>query len=567
MVNFALEGLCILICAILFVQAQAVRSKRKLDRWFKLALPANIGLLLGDMSDWGLSGAQFSGAHPLLTAGLTLFYAAGSFVMCSFFVYVFFYMDEKRPQPRALLTAVTVATAAEMLLAFTSPLTGAIFQITAENTYVRGPLFLLGQIPPVCVVGLTLWLTGRTWRLLNRKERVYFGLYSVLPIAAELVQDAFYGLAALPITTTMIFLLVNVFIQSELDEQLRASERQLEQSRIQALEDLHRKQSELTVETITALSNAVEAKDRYTNGHSQRVARYAREIARRMGWSAGDQDRVYYAGLLHDVGKIRVADSIINKNGSLTDEEYAEIKLHTLAGYYILKEVSSVCDFAIGARWHHERYDGKGYPNGLSGENIPLIARIIGVADAYDAMTSNRCYRESMSQAQVRAEIQRGSGTQFDPQIAAIMLAMIDDDAEYQMHQPDPAIERVILAVDDDPMVHKLLRIFLRAEPLYRLESAASGPEGIAFLESHAADLVLLDVEMPGMNGFAVLEWIRKERSDLPVIFMTGDKDIGIIQKAEQLGVSDYITKPLVAHMLMESIQNVLLRYNIREQG
>ncbi len=314
----------------------------------------------------------------------------------------------------------------------------------------------------------------------------------------------------------------------------------------------------LTDQIIFALGNAVEAKDRYTNGHSQRVACYARDIARRMGADVRQQRQVYYAGMLHDIGKIRVSDTIINKMGGLTDAEYEEMKLHTLAGYYILKEIASISDFAIGARWHHERYDGRGYPNGLSGENIPWIARVIGIADAYDAMTSNRSYREILPQEQVARELRKGMGTQFDPEITKVMLAMIEEDTDYRMRQPDNLTERTILAIDDEPMVLRLLEFTLKKNPLYRLVTASSGRRGIDILQTETVDLVLLDVEMPEMNGFDVLAWIRGHYQFMPVIFMTGDKELDIIQKAEAMGVSDYLTKPLVVHMLRESIQNVL---------
>lgn len=318
-------------------------------------------------------------------------------------------------------------------------------------------------------------------------------------------------------------------------------------------------QTELTEQIIFALSSAVEAKDRYTNGHSLRVAKYAREIARRMGWNEEQQCNVYYTGLLHDVGKIHTPDTIINKTTKLNYTEYEEMKLHTLSGYYILKEISAIADFAIGARWHHERYDGRGYPNGLSGENIPLISRIICVADAYDAMTSTRSYRKVLGQAVVRQEIENGAGTQFDPMIAKIMLQMIDDDKNYTMHQPDVITERHILAVDDDPMVLKYLQFTLSKVSHYRLITVPCGMDAMEVLKSQKIDLVLLDVEMAHMDGFEVLERIRKDYKNLPVIFMTGEKDMEIIQKAEAMGISDYLTKPLVTHMLYESIQNVLL--------
>jgi putative two-component system response regulator len=158
-------------------------------------------------------------------------------------------------------------------------------------------------------------------------------------------------------------------------------------------------------------------------------------MAVRMGKSKEETDMVYYIGLLHDIGKIGISDAIINKPGKLTDEEYAIIKTHPAIGADILKDMTEIPNAAIGAHWHHERYDGNGYPDGLKGEGIPEYARIIGVADAYDAMTSKRSYRDVLPQDVVRAEIEKGKGTQFDPHIADIMLAMMDEDPEYQMRE------------------------------------------------------------------------------------------------------------------------------------
>ena len=195
------------------------------------------------------------------------------------------------------------------------------------------------------------------------------------------------------------------------------------------------KTAHLTKDFMMALAKAVDAKDHYTSGHSIRVAKYSREIAGRMGMSPEEQEDIYTLGLLHDIGKIGVPESIINKNGKLTDEEFETIKEHPVMGYDILKNVKELPSLAVGARWHHERYNGRGYPDGLSGESIPLEARIIGVADAYDAMTSNRAYSSVRPQEQVRAEIVRCKGSQFDPDIADVMISIMDDDKDYRLHE------------------------------------------------------------------------------------------------------------------------------------
>ena len=194
-----------------------------------------------------------------------------------------------------------------------------------------------------------------------------------------------------------------------------------------------KKVEEMNLQVVMALASAIDAKDAYTNGHSARVAEYSKIIAGRVGFSESRQDEIYMMGLLHDIGKIGVPDEVINKTGRLSDQEYELIRKHPVIGSSILKSIKDKPQLAVGARWHHEKYGGGGYPDGLKGTEIPEEARIIAVADAYDAMTSNRSYREIMPQQKVRDEIEKGIGTQFDPVFANIMLQMIDDDIAYTM--------------------------------------------------------------------------------------------------------------------------------------
>ncbi len=202
------------------------------------------------------------------------------------------------------------------------------------------------------------------------------------------------------------------------------------------LTQLSKKQTQLaqlSIQAVEAIATAIDAKDSYTKGHSDRVAKYAREISTRYGYSEKQQEELYMMGLLHDVGKIGIPDSVINKPGKLTKEEFDLIKTHPDIGWRILSKNSELNNLASGARWHHERFDGRGYPDGLSGTDIPEEARIIAVADAYDAMTSRRSYRDALPQDVVKSEIEKGKGTQFDPKFADIMLEMIDEDRDYYM--------------------------------------------------------------------------------------------------------------------------------------
>ena len=198
-------------------------------------------------------------------------------------------------------------------------------------------------------------------------------------------------------------------------------------AQIRKYNERHERDNKIINESIETFTGFIDAKDPYTNGHSKRVAIYTRLIAKEMGFEGEDLERIYYIALLHDCGKIGVPDSILRKPGKLTDEEFEIIKSHTVRGGEILSRFKSLENVSEGARYHHERYDGRGYPEGLSGHEIPLIARMICVADSYDAMNTNRVYRKRLSQEHIISEIETNKGRQFDPEIADVMLELLRD--------------------------------------------------------------------------------------------------------------------------------------------
>lgn len=200
-------------------------------------------------------------------------------------------------------------------------------------------------------------------------------------------------------------------------------------------EERRKKVERLSEQIINALTETIDAKDSYTQGHSRRVAEYAQTIAARAGKDKKTQENIRYMGMLHDIGKIGIPDSIITKSSSLSDKEFFVARKHPEIGAEILSTISEMPGLAVGARYHHERYDGTGYPDGLAGEAIPEEARIIAVADAYDAMASRRSYRDVLPQKVVYEEIKKGRGTQFDPVFADIMLAMMEEDTAYDMRE------------------------------------------------------------------------------------------------------------------------------------
>lgn len=325
---------------------------------------------------------------------------------------------------------------------------------------------------------------------------------------------------------------------------------------LRQLDDTNNELTELNNMVMQAFAKTIDAKDKYTKGHSVRVARYSRELVKRMGRSIKEQEEIYQIALLHDMGKIRIPDNIINKPGRLTEEEFSMIKLHCVNGYHILKNINAFPDLAVGAKYHHERYDGTGYPSGLKGADIPECARIIAVADSYDAMTSNRSYRYALPQKVVRDEMEKGKGSQFDPAIADIMLKMIDEDEDYRMRQAEKMVSN-ILVVDDEKINIRLIENICKDEPLYKIISAESGKQAIDIIKQQQIDIVLLDIEMPDMDGFQTLEEIRKI-TDVPVVFVTGYKDYKFIEKARDMGVEDYITKPFLPIVFLETLYGII---------
>ncbi|MDO4488012.1 MAG: HD-GYP domain-containing protein [Eubacteriales bacterium] len=192
---------------------------------------------------------------------------------------------------------------------------------------------------------------------------------------------------------------------------------------------LEEKQDEylnLTNESLETVAATIEAKNTYLTGHSKRVAIYSRQIAEKMGFTEEDCNKIYFAGLLHDIGKIGIPTRILDKNTVLTDEEFERVKSHTVQGCDILKNMKEIPELSLAARWHHERFDGSGYPDGLKGENIPVFSRIISVSDAYDAMSSERSYRQALERDAIISELIRCRGTQFDPEIVDVFLSILE---------------------------------------------------------------------------------------------------------------------------------------------
>ena len=353
----------------------------------------------------------------------------------AFIHYVYAYSESDKSSLKIRKGINAVLLGINMLLLFTNPLTGWVFTYDEAGNYIHEILF----VPVAYGFPILFFAIASIYMITHREKygrtQVRTMIMAIVVCAVVfLLQMLFFDNVLITLYIASIGSLV-ILLSLETPDYVDLLETKAELSEAKKREAALQAKENLSHEVLLAFSMAVDAKDHYTNGHSERVAKYAKEISRRMGKTEKEQDEIYELGLLHDIGKIGIAEDIINKKGKLTDEEYLAIKQHTIIGWDILKTITEIPWLSKGARWHHERYDGKGYPDGLVGEQIPEEARIICLADCYDAMTSKRSYSFPRPQHEVREEIVRCMGTQFDPVIAKYMIDMIDEDTEYKLRE------------------------------------------------------------------------------------------------------------------------------------
>ncbi len=353
--------------------------------------------------------------------------------------------DSKKKYLSLWLFIPTLVTIIVSMLAF---FTDWVFSYTEENHFSGGPLryvfFVMLMVYFVLILAINL-----ARRKHDAKESILlFGVIMMLVIdmVVELaVYDTSVHSFVMPLAVTYYLMHFLAAFHEEEVMDINKNFSETEEQRTKKMLD----------QAIETLAYTIDAKDRYTKGHSFRVAKYSRQIAKMQNKSEEECRKIYLAGLLHDIGKISIRDEIINKNGKLTKEEFEQIKKHPTKGGKILEKMMDFPFLQEGALYHHERYDGTGYPSGLKGEEIPEIARMIAVADAYDAMTSYRSYRNVMDQAIVKQEIWKGSGTQFDPFFAKLMISLIDADLDYDMREKPDYLDEIIFDDQSEEIVWK----------------------------------------------------------------------------------------------------------------
>ena len=318
------------------------------------------------------------------------------------------------------------------VLIIVSQFNGLYYTFDDQNRYVRAPGNIISYFVPFLVVIIQELVILQNRGRLRRSLENALMLSIALPSIAALIQFFCYGISLMSITTVVVVIVFYVYTLSSLGEEVgNARLREIE-----FYKAAQKREAALFEETTEALANAIDAKDKYTRGHSARVASISRMIAKEAGYPEEKCGEVYFSALLHDVGKIGVPDTVINKPGKLTVEEFEKMKQHPVLGAQILSSIKQSPYLSVGAHYHHERYDGNGYPDGLAGENIPEYARIITVADSYDAMTSTRSYRNALSKEKVRNEFVNEMGKQFDYKYGAILLKLMDSGQLDSLYEP-----------------------------------------------------------------------------------------------------------------------------------
>lgn len=429
-IMFALIGICSIMMIFSFLNNSMSKEKKK--SLFYMALSA-MTLVIADSLFKVFNGdTSFTGYW---IARLSKFWVFEAFLVIIFLFNIYlkdlFLCEGQLKELPKILGYIDRTILSGTILLVISQFTGIYYSFDSNNIYSRGRWFFISYIFPLLSLVIQLIVIIKYRKHIRKRLFLPILFFAALPIGASVFQFLGKGISITSICIVGMLVLLYCFTIEDTNRLAEiAHKREI---------DIHKEKEknarEMIDQSTLALVEAIDAKDKYTNGHSRRVAKYSKMIAERLGKSEEECNEIHLIALLHDVGKIGIPDAIINKTGKLTDEEYDIIKTHPAVGGEILSKIKIAPNLSIGARWHHERYDGKGYPDGLKGEEIPEIARIVAVADSYDAMASKRSYRDALPQYKIRSEFQNGIGTQFDPKFAKVMIDIIDEDVEYKLRE------------------------------------------------------------------------------------------------------------------------------------
>ena len=343
-----------------------------------------------------------------------------------------------------LLKIVKWGSVIGMCLAIVSAFTGLYYYFDENNVYHRGPGFLIAYIIPIICPILQYIIIRQYKKSFSRIIYISIVLYIFVPIICGILQIFIYGISI--VNMAMVAVSISMYIFTYID--LNNTVNRAHEIEIQHMQGEQKRMQRIFDQTAKAFVAAVEKKDDFTKGNSVRVAEYARKISKLAGKSEEDCDKAYYAALLHDVGMIGVPDTVIKNDANPTKWDYEMMRQKPVIGKEILSNITEYPYLSVGAGYSHERYNGTGYPEGLKGEEIPEIARIVAVADAYVTMTTKKRYRDARPDFVAREAFVRGAGAEFDPVFAGLMVKLIDDEAKEKMHDDLSLVEKELTCGD-----------------------------------------------------------------------------------------------------------------------
>ena len=429
-----LGGICsFLVFLLLFTKAL---SKKRRAVLILLEISASL-LIIFDQCAYRYSGDMSRTGYVMVRLSNFIVFFITSEVVFAFNLYIKDILRSEGQMEKipGRLNVVTVLSSIGMLMAVVSHFTGLYYTIDEANTYHRAPGFILCYIIPIVAPIIQFWVIYQYRKSMSRLIYASLILFLFAPMGASIIQIFAYGLSLTNITFAVVAMGLYIFAYLDINQNIeRAHEVEIEylkadRTNIRRLFD----------QAVTTFVNAMDARNNNTQGHSLNVARYARQIAERSGYSKGECDDVYYEALLHDIGRLWIPDEIIKKDEeSLTPEDIELLKNKNVWGGQILMGITDYPKLSDGAHYYKERFDGKGYPEGIKADMIPTSARIIAVADLYEEMTSVNNPRGAMPKALVREELIKGSGTEFDPKFVDIMLKISEEkDNEIEKEKRD----------------------------------------------------------------------------------------------------------------------------------
>jgi len=373
-----------------------------------------------------------------------LFYIFSPILVWLFYEYLkaYVYQRDVKGKDTVISAAVIAANAAILLMLV---LNEKIIVVQSDGTVAYTGLHPVYYIAPVYFAALAISVLIRNRSCFRKDAVAPMGVTLSICIVIMILQAILFPKVLIDgFIVSVCLLVLHFYLETPDYVRLQETASELEKLKDDLQGEVKRQTAKadegqdrlelLTLQTMKTLASAIDARDPNVNGHSFRVADISKRLAAALGMGEKEARDVYYVGLLHDIGKIAVPDDILYNTGRLSEEDYELVKTHATAGAEILKDITTIPELAAGARWHHERYDGKGYPDGLKGDEIPFIARIVCVADSYDAMVAQRRYGRRFTQKEARDELMRGRGTQFDPLIVDKMVDLIEKDKFFKLN-------------------------------------------------------------------------------------------------------------------------------------